>query len=345
MVFKIPAQQYMMKEGILSWILILLFVTGCIRKSENIVSEGQISVTDFRGETLVFEKPVSRVVCLIESALSGLYMLGAGDVIVGIPADVYNTSVFEYYSQLDIRIKDRTLTAPGNWDFINIESVLSLQPDLVILWSSQTESIAAIEARGIPVYAVMMHSFKDVHKQISDLGILCNRNERAKELLNYADESLDSLARCREGIQYKKSVYFMWAQGPLETSGTNSTVNELIQLAGCINACPFEQEHLTVNAEQIIGWNPDCILMWYNEELDPADVMQMPAFKNVNAVVNGQVFEIPSVFQCDFWTLKYLYAVRFLMVKAYPELSDVFFNIDEARIEMFEKLYSGLHEK
>jgi iron complex transport system substrate-binding protein len=344
MVFKIPTQQYMMKVSILQWILILLFITGCYHETKNMVSDGQISVTDFRGETLVFEKPVSRVVCLIESALSGLYMLGAADVIVGIPVDVYNTSVFNYYSELDPRIKDRSLSSPGNWDFINIESVLALQPDLVILWASQTESIAAIEARGIPVYAVMIHNFSDVHKEISDFGILTGKRERAEELFDYMDSSLVILAEHRKGIQEEKSVYFMWAQSPLETSGTNSTVNELIQLAGCRNACPFEEEHLTVNIEHIIDWNPDCILMWYNEKLDPVDVMQMPAFKNLNAVVNGQVFEIPSVFQCDFWTLKYLYAVRFLMVNVYPELSGVL-NIDEAMKEMFEKFYPDLYEK
>ncbi len=345
MFLKIPAQQYMMKVSILQWILILLFFACCNRESKNIAfSEGQISVTDFRGEVLVFEKSVGRVVCLIESALSGLYMLGAGDLIVGIPADVYNTSVFEYYSQLDPRIQNRSLSAPGNWDFINVETVLSLQPDLVILWASQTESIAALEARGIPVYAVMMHSFKDVHKQIRDFGKLCDMNERANELLNYTDQSLDTLARYREGINKKKSVYFMWTQGPFETSGTNSTVNELIQLAGCINACPDEREHLTVNAEQIIGWNPDCILMWYNERLDPADVIQMPAFKNVNAVISGQVFEIPSVFQCDFWTLKYLYAVRFLMASAYPNLSERI-NPDEALQQMLNMFYPELYEK
>jgi len=36
-----------------------------------------ISVTDFRGKKIEVTRPVSRIVCLIESALSGLYMLGA----------------------------------------------------------------------------------------------------------------------------------------------------------------------------------------------------------------------------------------------------------------------------
>ena len=125
-------------------------------------SEYQITVTDFRGKRVNFTKPVKRIVCLIESALSGLYMLGQADKIVGISRNVYEGEVFKYYAQLDIRIKNRTLPAPGNWDFVNIESVINLKPDLVIIWASQTESIKALEERGIPVYGVFLKSIQDV---------------------------------------------------------------------------------------------------------------------------------------------------------------------------------------
>ena len=43
-------------------------------------------------------------------------------------------------------------------------------------------------------------------------------------------------------------VYFMWSQGPLETSGRNSTVQELLELAGGTNVAAGSQlEHLVVN--------------------------------------------------------------------------------------------------
>ena len=61
---------------------------------------------------------------------------------------------------MDERIKDKNLPAPGNWDFVNMESVVALKPDLVILWSNQTESIGSLEERGIPVYGVFIKGKK-----------------------------------------------------------------------------------------------------------------------------------------------------------------------------------------
>ena len=81
-------------------------------------------------------------------------MLGAEARLVGISTNIYQESVFPYYAAMDERIRERTLPTPGNWDFVNIESMVALQPDLVILWSGQDESIAALEEKGIPVFGV-----------------------------------------------------------------------------------------------------------------------------------------------------------------------------------------------
>ena len=135
----------------------------------NLVNKGGYFGTDFRGKTIQVKKPVNRIVCLIESALSGLYMLGAGEKVVGISTNIYSGNVFPYYGELDERIRTRKLPAPGNWDFVNIESVISLKPDLVIIWAHQTESIKALEERGIPVFGVFMEKKEDVYAEISHL--------------------------------------------------------------------------------------------------------------------------------------------------------------------------------
>ena len=86
-----------------------------------------IRVTDFRGKQLTFQTPVKRIVCLIESALSGLFMLNEEKRVVGISRGVYNKSLFAYYGRMDDRIRDKKIPSPGNWDFVNIETVISLK--------------------------------------------------------------------------------------------------------------------------------------------------------------------------------------------------------------------------
>ncbi len=302
-----------------------------------------ISVTDFRGKELVFPGPVSRIVCLIESALSGLYMLGAEGLVVGISRNVYTDPVNRYYASLDDRIRTRELPAPGNWDFVSLESVVSLRPDLVILWSEQTEAIASLEQRGIPVYGVFLRRLKDVYTEITALGRMTGRPERAAEIIDYAKKSLSRIEERVSPIPAEKrpGVYYMWAQGPLETSCGESTVEDLITNAGARNVCAsIASEHLVVNMERVLSWNPDLVVMWYNGRLDPGDLAKERPWQAVAAVRNGRVHELPDVFLCDLWTLKFPYAVWTVAHWSHPELfPDT--DLRKERAAMLDFLYDG----
>jgi len=301
------------------------------------MSATSIKVTDFRGKEIHLAKPATRIVCLIESALSGLYMLNAESRVVGVPSSIYNESTATQYAILDERIKNKKLPAPGNWDFVSLENLVALKPDLVIIWSSQQESIEAIEEKGIPVYGVFLKSFSDVYKEINDLGKLTGTTERADSLINYTKSEI-SIINSQSSIANKKTVYFIWSQGLLETSGTTSTVNELIELAGAKNVCRQPQEHIVVNMENLLQWNPDLMLMWYNASKNANDYLTMPELQYINAIKNKQVYELPSVFWCDLWTLKYQYAVKLLAKNCYP-VAFANLNLDLEKQKMVKALY------
>jgi iron complex transport system substrate-binding protein len=330
--------------AVVLWLLIL-GAAQVLQASEQ--DTAPITVTDFRGRDLVFRKPASRIVCLIESALSGLYMLGAEGRVVGISRNVYTESVNRYYASLDDRIRNKELPAPGNWDFINLESVVSLRPDLVILWSEQTEAIESLEQRGIPVYGVFLRRLEDVYREITALGLLTGSQDRAADLIRYTKQSLDRVrGRLRSDPSAKRpGIYYMWAQGPLETSCGESTVDDLITLAGARNVCAsIPREHLVVNMETVLSWNPDVIVMWYNTRLDPEGLAKEGQWKGIAAVRKGRVHELPDVFLCDLWTLKFPYAVWMVAKWSHP---DLFHDVDLQGLkeEVLNFLYNGkLHD-
>jgi len=273
------------------------------------------SVADFRGHTIALEQPAERVVCLIESALSGIYMLGAESSVIGVSTNIYDEDVFDYYAAIDTRIAEKQLPTPGNWDFVNIESVLALSPDLVIIWANQVEAIQALEEHGLAVYTVQLTSLEDVFKEIKDLGQLLGRQQRAESLSSFAETELRKLQETsiKTPESARPSIYFMWAQGLLETSGGSSTANDLITLAGGKNvARNLDQEHLVVNLENIVGWQPDIIVMWINSRLSPEDVKKTPVWSTLPAARQNRIYELPEVFLCDFWTLKFLYAAKLI---------------------------------
>jgi iron complex transport system substrate-binding protein len=300
-----------------------------------------ISVTDFRGKTIWVKKPVNRIVCLIESALSGLYMLGVEDRVVGISTNVYTGNVFPYYAELDERIRTRRLPTPGNWDFVNIESVISLKPDLVIVWAHQTESIRALEERGVPVFGVFIEKKEDVYTEIAALGKLTGMEKRGEQLIKYTRSEISRIEKQVKSVPSsgRPGFYFMWAQGDLETSCGGSMVNDLITFAGGKNVCShISREHMVVNMENLLSWNPDIIVMWYNEKKDPLDILRDPQWQTIRAVKEGKVYEFMDIFHSDLWTLKFQHAAKQVAKWCHPE---VFRNMDleQEKKKMWNALY------
>lgn len=302
-----------------------------------------VSVADFRGKKIEVKKPVTRIVCLIESALSGLYMLGAGEKVVGISTNVYSGPVFPYYARLDERIRMRKLPAPGNWDFVNIESVISLKPDLVIVWAHQTESIRALEERGILVFGVFIQKKEDVYAELTALGKLTGKQKRAEQLIRYTQSEVGLIEKQVQSIPAARypTVYYMWAQGTLETSCGGSTVNDLITVAGGKNVCRhILREHMVASLENLLSWNPDVILMWFNEKKDPRDILNDPQLQTIKAVKEGSVYEFHDIFHGDLWTLKFQYAAKIVAKWCHPE---VFKNMDLEQEK--KKMWHVLYEK
>jgi iron complex transport system substrate-binding protein len=335
-----------MKSKIQSCIVFLLITATalssfCSSASAIQKNDSPITVTDFRGKTLTFKKPPERIVCLIESALSGIYMLGAEKQVAGISTNVYQGNVYSYYAAMDARIKNKTIPAPGNWDFVSIESVIALRPDVVILWSNQTESITALEERGIRVFGVFIDKKEDVYKEILELGKLTGRSKRAQELVDYTKKEIERFHKRVASIPpaNRQRVYYMWAQGNLETSCGESTVQDLIHLAGGKNVCDsLSNEHIVVNMEQIMAWNPDIIVMWYNEKKNPSDIIDDEQWRFIQAVKKRRVHEFPEIFLCDLWTLKYTYAVKMVAKWTYPQLfKDI--DLEKEKRTMLQMLY------
>jgi iron complex transport system substrate-binding protein len=324
--------------NIILLLAVLLTYSACKPTGNKPVGSAfSIKVTDFRNKEITLAKPATRIICLIESGLSGLYMLHAENQVIGVSSAIYNESASAQYAALDERIKNKTLPAPGNWDFVSIENIVALQPDLVIIWASQTESIQTIEAHGIPVYGVFLQSFNDVYKEISDFGILTGTSQRADSLINYTKNEI-SIINNQSKIINRKLVYFMWPQGLLETAGTTSTVNELIELAGAKNSCTLQQEHVVINKEMLLDWNPDVMVLWNNPSKNPDNLVTLSELKQIKAIQNKQVYELPSVFMCDLWTLKFPYAVKLLAKWCYPA-TFANLNLEDEKRKMLIELY------
>lgn len=118
-------------------------------------------------------------------------------------------------------------------------------------------------------------------------------------------------------------------------------MNDLISIGGCTNVSgELQQEHLVVNLENIVTWQPEIIVMWTNPRLSPDDVGQSAVWSTLPAARNNRIHEMPEVFLCDFWTLKFLYAVKLLQAWCQPSaLPSSAEHIDQYRTKLLLELY------
>ena len=156
------------------------------------------------GRPSLLPKPAARIVCLIESALSGLYMLGEESRVVGISANVYQEEAFRFYAAMDERIAKKKSSCTRKLGFHQHRKSGGLKPDLVIIWAHQEEAIRALEERGIPVFGVFIRTFQDVYQEMLALGELTGKQERARQLVAQTGEALTGWRRRR--LPYRRKL-------------------------------------------------------------------------------------------------------------------------------------------
>lgn len=172
---------------LLASLLTLLILCGCSsseqnRKTQENSTSHSICVFDSTNTKVCVAKPAKELsLCL--SGLDGLYMLGQGDKVIGIPAEVYiQPLLFNAYSKIDKRIANKQLAAPSQGaNATNIESLVLLKPDLVIVGSGQTQTIELLRQFGIAVYVMESGTYKQVKEELSEIAILSSTKSELRK--------------------------------------------------------------------------------------------------------------------------------------------------------------------
>lgn len=320
-------------------VLVLLVTSGCRAGVNNEVkkTEAVIRVTDFRNQPVELTAPAERIACLLDSGLTILHMMDVVEEVVAIDKWTYdNSGALPYTSKLDSRIASGELPAVTG----NIEALLSLQPDVVIIWSGH-EDIETLENSGLKVYGVQINSFDDIYKAVEDLGKIVGREARAAEIIAYTRNELQNISNRISQVKNteRPSGVFVWGPTLLNIAGNDSTGNDIIIMAGGRNvAKEINQEHFVAKMEEVINWDPDVIVMWNSTQIGPQTYFGDPQWQSVAAIQNKKVYMLPSAFYCDLWTPKFQYSIKATAKWLYPDIFNDM-NLEQELVEMLETLY------
>jgi len=284
--------------------LVALLMLASCNSPQKSDRQTTIEAIDGRGKTIQMDHPAKRVVVLYNSLVDDVYMLQAGNTLVGIPQQIYETAdAYQFLSQLDPRIKEKKIATPTyGGASSNVETVVGLKPDLVLTFNTDEDAIQQLENLGVPVFAFSSRDDKSIISELTNVAKLLGKENRAKQITDYIQKEAASMRAEKE--HSPKKVYYAWSRGRImSTSGKGSLIDMAIQLSGAQNACPLPMENPNISAETIYKWNPDVLILWNSKQSDVYGLKELAALP---AVKNKQVYEMSPSFPYDPHTVKFL---------------------------------------
>ncbi|MEE8389012.1 MAG: cobalamin-binding protein [Acidiferrobacterales bacterium] len=205
---------------------------------------------DSEGKQIVLAAPASRIISLSPHITELLFAAGAGDRLVG---------VVEYS---DYPAAARTIKRIGSAFRVDMEGLVSLQPDLVVAWTSgnSDSDIAMIKRFGIPIFYSDPKHLEDIPTQITNLAQLSATEEIAVRATRTFTRKHKELLNRHSGQTAISVFYQLWHQ-PIMTVNKNHLINDVIELCGGVNVfASLSSLTPVVGVEDVITANPDYII-------------------------------------------------------------------------------------
>jgi iron complex transport system substrate-binding protein len=186
------------------------------------------------GRTVEIPGKVNRVATSFPATNQIIFMLGAGDKLVGTVEGIQNRAWFvKIYPEI------AELPRPFNSDgTVNTETLLGLDPDVVILTTGSDAMATKIEELGIPV---LMFGFSDpdtLKKGVELIGTVLGKKEleKANQWVDYYDGNIERVTSATSSIpaEQRPGVYYC-ASGPLNTEGEGTLVQCWMEIGGGVN--------------------------------------------------------------------------------------------------------------
>ncbi|MFP4048697.1 MAG: ABC transporter substrate-binding protein [Desulfovermiculus sp.] len=278
-------------------------------------------VTDAAGRQVEVPETINRLVTTFKPATLLVLSLNAADTLIGVD----NSSRFD---PLNLAVAPELKKAVGvgsKSQDISLETVISLKPDLVILYSQKTGIQLAdrLQDSGCPAVVIAPETFDSIEKNLRMLGKALDREEQAVRVIqamHNVQETTHSRVQDLEKEE-RKTVYYAGPSGFLSTAPSGMLQDVMIDRAGGRNAASglhgyFKQ----VSPEQLMDWAPDSIILSRMIRPQAKTLLKRKQFSLLPAVKHNNIHVFPSpLAPWDFPSPLSALGVLWLGTSLYPE--------------------------
>lgn len=228
-----------------------------------------------------------RVVCMTEETVETLYLLGAGDRVVGVSGFVVRPP--------EARKKPRV----SSFLDANFERILELKPDLVLGFSDLQADIGReLCKRGVPVHLFNQRSIAEILQAVRLTGALVGLGKEADQLAGKLAENLSRHAERAESLPRRPRIFFEEWHEPL-ISGIR-WCSELVELVGGEDVCAESRASHGAKGrifapEEVARRDPEGVIAsWCGRKAKPEKIAARPGWSGVRAVLDDQLYEVKS---------------------------------------------------
>ncbi len=227
---------------------LVLFIAGLGLNTT--LMAASIDVVDDTGQPVHLPRPAQRVISMARHATEMLFAAGGASRVVGVSA----------YS--DFPAAATRLPQVGDARQLDLERILSLKPDLLVVWASGTPARQQEQLKklGIPIYYSEPQKLNDIADSMARLAQLMGTGSDAAAQVSQFQASLATL---RETYQKRRvvRVFYQISDKPLYTLNGQHIASDALVLCGAQNvfaALPVIAP--SVSIEAVLQHNPEVII-------------------------------------------------------------------------------------
>ncbi|HZP48683.1 MAG TPA: helical backbone metal receptor [Vicinamibacterales bacterium] len=210
-----------------------------------------------------------RVVSLIPAVTEMIFAIGDGARLAGV-------SSYDRYPP-DVQAIERV----GGLLDPNIEKILSLRPDLVILYATQLELKARLARAGIPFYSYEHRGLADITQTLRAVGARIGSADAANRLASTMESELAAISRAAAGRPRPKTMLVFGREpGSLRgivASGGIGFLHDMLVVAGGDDVFgDLKRQSVDVTTEMVLARRPEVIIeLRYGDRLPAADAQRI----------------------------------------------------------------------
>jgi iron complex transport system substrate-binding protein len=198
-----------------------------------------------------------RIISLVPSVTEMLFAVGAGDQVIAV------SSYDHFPAAVESRPKVGALMDP---DF---ERMISLRPDLVIVYGTQNDLVHRLEQVRIPMFHYEHAGLVDITATITEIGARVGHAAEARREVDRIQHALDDVRRTVAGRPRPRAAIVIGRElGTLRgifASGGIGFMHDMLEIAGATDVfADVNRQSLQATTEILLARAPEVILETYS---------------------------------------------------------------------------------